>query len=509
MRNSKLKVIKKSLEEPHVDKKGSAKLLVQYDLSENTAREHVLKAYEKLYQRILEKDNFEILELFLSTLARTYDPHSAYMAPVTKENFDISMKHSLEGIGARLMADEGYVKITEIIAGGPADRDGRLKAGDLIVSVAQEHEESVNIANMSLRKVVSLIRGPKGSVVTLTAIEGGKDLSLPKKNIDLVRDKINLVDRGAKMQLLQASSEMNDKSRMPETKNSAPVAKNKIAFISLRSFYTDFDKRRQGTKRYTSSTRDVLELIQQAKQKHASALILDLRSNSGGSLDEAVSLAGLFIADGLVVQVRYRNAKKTVLRDDDSEVHYNGPLVVLVDRFSASASEIFAAAIQDYRRGIVIGERSTYGKGTVQTLHSLNRLVGNRSLLGSLKPGSVKITTAKFYRVNGGSTQEKGVIPDLVIPSFRDTMEIGESSLPTALAWDRVEPAHIQTNLDFGPYLSTIKKRFDGRIKSYDWYKKLVVDIDLYAEYIKQNSVPLNIEKRSKRKAKKKNGQGE
>ena len=465
------------------------------DLLVDAAKAYVCEAYEKHYQRIQGKDNLEILEIFLSALAQIYDPHSAYMAPMTKENFDISMKHSLEGIGAKLMAHEGYVKVTEIIAGGPADRDGRLKVGDLIVAVAQNDDDPVDIVNLSLQRVVGLIRGPKGTRVSLSVIEAGEDLSFPKKTVKIVRGTVNLVDRGATIQYLTLPISPTGHDDV-STGELSHFNNKEVGVISLPTFYTDFDQRKRGVKNYISSTQDVLKLILEAKQRNIAGLIMDLRSNSGGSLEEAVSLVGLFFPKGPVVQVRYSSGEKNVLYDQDAKTYYDGPLIVLVDRYSASAAEIFAAAIQDYHRGVIIGENSTHGKGTVQTLHSLKRLVGNNALLSSLKPGSLKITTAKFYRVTGGSTQNKGVTPDIVIPSFRDKMEIGESHLPTALLWDQIQPLEIQGSSRITAIIPTLQKRFKRRVEHYDWYNELVQDIERYGETIEQNRLPLNFSKR-------------
>ena len=478
-----------SAENRSIDLRSEIELLVE------SSKEYVLKAYENYYERLKEKENLEVVEIFLTTLARVYDPHSAYMAPITKENFDITMKHSLEGIGARLTTEEGYVKITEIVSGGPADRDGRLQSGDVIVTVAQDGEEPIDIRNMSMSRVVGLIRGPKGTRVNLAVIEAGQDAGSTPKNIELIRDRINLVDRGARINYITIPLEENA-GEGDAVKDSAVIDKRKIGVVSLRSFYTDFEKRNRGAKDYTSSTRDVLRLIQDAKIKNISGLIMDLRSNSGGSLDEAVSLVGLFFDEGPVVQVQHWNGRKTVLSDSDPSTYYDGPLIVLVDRFSASAAEIFAAAIQDYQRGLVIGDNATHGKGTVQTLHSLKKLVGNRALLKTLKPGSLKITTAKFYRVNGASTQNIGVTPDIIIPSFRDKMELSESVLPNALAWDQVAPVRIKSNADLTPVIPFIQERSENRLKTYSWYGSLIKDIDRYGERLTKNSLPLNIEKR-------------
>ena len=477
-------------------KKDGLGLSPELDLSIESSKEHILNAYDNYYKRIKDKSSLEILEIFLSALARIYDPHSAYLAPITKENFDISMKHELEGIGARLMSDQGYAKITEIIIGGPADRDRQLKAGDVIISVAQENKEPVDILDMNLSRVVSLIRGPKGTRVILGVVEAGKDLSSPKKTVELVRDKVNLVDRGATINYLTAPPEPPDSLNEAIGLESKSLEVQKIGVISLRSFYSDFEKRNRGAKQYTSSTQDVLKLIKEAKEQKISGLIMDLRANSGGSLDEAVSLVGLFFDEGPVVQVGYWNGKKTVLKDKDPIIYYDGPLIVLVDKFSASATEIFAAAIQDYQRGLVIGDSATHGKGTVQTLHSLKTLIGNKALLKAVNPGSLKITTAKFYRVNGDSTQNKGVQPDIVIPSFRDEMELGESFLPNALAWDSVEPAEIRKSLGLSPFIAKLKERFENRLKNYDWYVSLGEEIRMYGERINKTSLALNLKKR-------------
>ena len=467
------------------------------NISEISPEQYILKKYQDFIQRIQEKDSMDVLEIFLSSLARVFDPHSTYMAPITKENFDISMKHSLEGIGATLSFHEGYVKLTSIIPGGPADRDGRLKDGDIIVAVAQENKEPVDIYNLGLRNVVGLIRGPKGTFVTLSIIEAGKETTFQPVKITLERDKINLADRGAKLQILSTDNPSDSPQGEKSTSEQGENGSKNIALISLPSFYTDFEARNKGKKEYKSSTQDVIKLIDQSVNKGVSGLIMDLRTNSGGSLDESISLAGLFFPEGPVVQVRHHNGKIRTYNDEDGKTYYDGPLIVLVDKYSASASEIFAAAIQDHGRGIILGGQSTHGKGTVQTLHSLKRVIRNRNLLQNNDPGSLKITTAKFYRVNGGSTQIRGVTSDIIVPSFRDKMEIGESSLEGALEWDTIAPIAVASYAEeIRSFIPILNENFLTRLEGYEWYKPLLADIDRFSKWTKQKVVSLNKDKR-------------
>jgi len=455
------------------------------DPKAKSPEERILHAYELYLHRLEENEAMDIIQIYLSSLTRVYDPHSVYMAPDTEEDFDISMRLSLQGIGAVLTTEDEYVKVVGIIPGGPADKDGRLKEGDRIIAVAQEGQEPVDVVNMPLRKVVHLIRGPAGTKVYLTVIEAGKGLGSVPVVIDIVRGKVALKDQ-------EATSSWRD---LPPAPDGKPAGRALV--ISLPSFYCDFEARRKHEENYKSTTRDVRNLIEKAAAESPPAgLILDLRSNGGGSLDEAISLAGLFIPSGPVVQVRDSNGRVKIRKDTDERVWYDGPLVVLTNRMSASASEIVAAAIQDYHRGVIVGEGSTHGKGTVQTVFRLERAFRLSPIFSKQKPGSLKFTMAKFYRVNGGSTQKKGVTPDIVLPSFTDYMDIGEAYLPHVMPWDEIAPLEVSYAIDVSPFIEDLQRFSEQRRKADPGWQELIKDIQLFAERRKRKSLPLNRAKR-------------
>ncbi len=446
--------------------------------------ERVAESYRRFLRRKLEVETVEVVEAFLSSLTHVYDPHSTYMAPDAEEDFDISMRLSLEGIGAVLTTKDSYVEVLEVVAGGPASRDGRLQPGDRIIAVAQGDNPGnpVDVVDMPLRKVVRMIRGAKGTKVLLTVLAAGSNTPAV---VDLVRDRIELKDDQARCE-----------TREIPLPGEAEPRTARVGVLTLQSFYLDFDGRREGNENYASCTRDVRRLLTELAANPVDGLILDLRGNGGGALDEAVTLAGFFFDQGPVVQVRdYRG---TVKRRDDTEagVLYGGPLVVLVDKFSASASEIVAAALQDYGRAVILGESSTHGKGTVQTVYSLDRQLRQNDLFEGRHGGSVKFTIQKFYRVNGGSTQVRGVVPDLQFPAFTDHMELGEAALPHALPWDSIEPAVVSRGVDVTPYLPELKARFEARLEASPEVADLRADIARFAERRKLKELPLNLEAR-------------
>jgi carboxyl-terminal processing protease len=446
--------------------------------------ERVDESYRRFLKRKMEAETLEIVELFLNSLTRLYDPHSSYMAPDSEEDFDISMRLSLQGIGAVLTTKDSYVEVLEIVPGGPASRDGRLKAGDRIIAVAQGNDphNPVDVVDMPLRKVVRMIRGDKGTKVLLTVLVAGN--STPTV-VDILRDKVELKEQEAKCEIRQAA--------LP---NGAEGVTGRVALLTLPSFYLDFEGRRDGTENYASCTRDIQRLIETATKEPLDGIILDLRGNGGGALDEAVRLAGFFFDRGPVVQVR--DQRGTVKKREDTEAGalYGGPLIVLVDKLSASASEIVAAALQDHGRAVVVGESSTHGKGTVQTVYGLDRQLGQSDLFKDQRGGSVKFTIQKFYRVNGGSTQVKGVVPDLGVPSFTDYMELGEAALPHVLAWDSIEPLETSREVDVAPWIPELKQRFAARLQASPDFASLRQDIERYAERRKLKELPLNLEKR-------------
>jgi len=431
------------------------------------------------YYRNME--GIDILEMYLSCLTRIYDPHSQYMSPRSEEDFNINMKLSLVGIGALLSSEDGYTKIVKVIPGGPADLDGRLKSEDRIIAVAQENEEPVDIQDMPLNKVVNMIRGKEKTKVTLTILEGAKGNSAVPVNITLVRDKVRLKESEASGKLHRIRTSDGEK---------------RIAVLTLPSFYIDFSAAYRGDENYRSSTRDIANLIRNyLKEGPLDGLVIDLRSNGGGSLLEAVTLTGLFIKDGPVVQVCDQRGRKVDEDQDGGRILYGGPLAVLTNRFSASAAEIFAGAIKDYQRGIILGDSKTHGKGTVQTMLELDRYT---AFWGRKTPsGTLKLTNAKFYRINGASTQLKGITPDIVFPSFTDSMEIGEDKLEHAMPWDTIPAADYQVYDPRLPGLVPIlRERSSDRVAKSNEFKLLCRDIEVFRKIRDRKTVLLNLEKR-------------
>lgn len=374
------------------------------------------KRYRNQLNRTIQTRAEDAFSAYMNALASLYDPHSEYLSPQISENFNINMSLELQGIGAVLQTEDEYTKIVKLVPGSPADRSRQLAPADRIVSVAQGSGPLVDIVGWRLDEVVELIRGPKGTTVRLEVIPAaGKDSSATRV-ISLVRDAVKLEEQAAKKQVLDIP--------VSGLANGQSV---RIGVVTLPAFYIDFDGRSRGDPNYRSTTRDVAKLITELQRERVDGILLDLRNNGGGSLDEVQSLVGLFIRTGPVVQVRWANNRVEVNGDYDPSVLYDGPLAVVVNRISASASEIFAGAIQDYGRGLVIGEQ-TFGKGTVQTVRPLNH-------------GQIKVTQAKFYRISGGSTQLQGVIPDIFFPSLFDKEKVGESALTAPLAFDTIQPA--------------------------------------------------------------------
>lgn len=400
--------------------------------------DEIAVALEKRYRSQLRQHQLtnanDVFELFMSAYTHSYDPHTDYMAPRDSENFDIHMSGSLEGIGALLQRDDEYIKVVELITGGPAERSQLLQPADRIVGVGQgEKGEIVDVINWRLDDVVDLIRGPKNSVVRLSILPANATDVTKTKTISIVRDKFNLEDELAQKKVIHLEYD------------NTPY---KIGVITLPAFYFDYAAASLGVSDYRSSARDVEKLIQELKKEQIDGLIIDLRNNGGGSLEEAKSLTGLFIKTGPVVQIRYQGNVQ-LLGDNHPNIAYDGPVAVLVNRLSASASEILAGAIQDYGRGIVVGNQ-TYGKGTVQNVEPLD-------------PGRLKFTQAKFYRISGDSTQARGVIPDIAFPDLIDPEEIGENSLPDALEWDRIPSVRYESIADYSGALPLLKKKHAER----------------------------------------------
>lgn len=398
--------------------------------------EQLGKRYKSQLARLEQTRGEDVFESYLNAFTQTYDPHTTYMSPENAENFDINMSLSLEGIGAVLQGDNEYVKVVRLIPASPAEKSKGIAPADKIIGVAQDKGEMVDVIGWRLNEVVKLVRGPKGSVVRLEVIPASNAPSdLSSKVVSITREKIKLEEQAAKKSILNLDSDGQTR---------------KVGVIEIPTFYQDFRAAHAGAKDYTSTTRDVKRLITELKKENVDGIVIDLRNNGGGSLQEATELTGLFIDRGPTVLVRSSDGRVDVLGDDVPGVHYSGPLVVLINRLSASASEIFAGAMQDYHRALVLGDQ-TFGKGTVQQLQELNH-------------GKLKLTLAKFYRVSGQSTQHRGVLPDIAFPSMVDIKEIGESALPDAMPWDSISPAIPPARDPFKPHIPELTARHEKRI---------------------------------------------
>ena len=381
-------------------------------------RDKLVKRYQGILDRVQQMKSGDVFQAFVNAMTLSIEPHTSYMSPELSENFDISMRLSLQGIGAVLRGDDGLTKIMSTVVGGPAARSGKLHAGDYIVGVAQGEKDAMeDVVGWRLQDVVELIRGAKGSVVRLNVIPKSEGRSGRPREVKLVRDTIKLEDKAAKSEILQGDK----------------FGGLKIGVIDVPAFYRDFAGQAAGKTNFRSTTRDVKRLLEQLEAKGVDGVIIDLRQDGGGSLAEATELTGLFIDKGPVVQIKDAAGNVEVEKDSDPEQVYSGPLIVLVNRNSASASEIFAGAIQDYGRGLIVGE-PTFGKGTVQTLVNLSRYLRTNEDLGRLR-----LTMAQFFRVLGASTQHRGVTPDITFPTAQDTGDYGERSLDHALPWAAIK----------------------------------------------------------------------
>jgi carboxyl-terminal processing protease len=439
---------------------------------ELTIKETIDQRYDRILRSYNEYDGIDVFSTFISALTRVFDPHTDYLAAAQKENFDISMKLSLVGIGAVLRSEDGYARIVSLVPGGPADSDKRLKPDDKIEAVAQGDGPFIEVVGMKLDRLVQMIRGEKGTSVRMRVIP--KDAIDPSTRvvITLVRDEIKLTDQEAKAKIYTVPGRGGKPS--------------KIGVLDLPSFYADM----RGGSDGKSATKDVERLIAEMKRRGADSLIIDLRRDGGGSLSEAVSLTGLFINTGPVVQVKDTRGTIKLLRDNDSMTAFDGPMIVLTSRGSASASEIFAAALQDYGRGVIVGEKSTFGKGTVQSVLELNQYLP--PAYRSYKPGALKLTIQKFYRVSGGSTQHRGVLPDIHIPFYGDISESTESSQKSALPYDEVEPAPYDRSATLQARLSALSKNSAMRVaasKEFQWIKE---DMTRWERQKKDKTLSLN-----------------
>ena len=458
--------------------------------------ETLKKRYENLLSQSSKTNNQDAFQVIMDAFTAAIDPHTNYFVPDRAQAFNEDMARTFEGIGARLQLENEVVKIADIIVGGPAYKAKTLNVNDKIIAVAQEKGEFVDVTGWRLDHTVSKIKGPKGTIVRLKIIPAGQEMSAKPKIVSLVRDKVVLQDQSAKKTIKTIKS--GNKSY-------------RIGVIEIPAFYADFKAYQAGDPNYKSTTRDVRKILDTLKREKVDGVVVDLRANGGGSLMEAIELTGLFIKTGPVVQVRDAANKVEVDRDDDEEIAWTGPLGVMVDRFSASASEIFAGAIQDYGRGIVLGTQ-TYGKGTVQSAIDMSRVIGpadklmlmaksgNSSSTSKTAPqfGQINLTMAKFYRINGSSTQHKGVMPDFQFPLIFPADKFGESSEPSALPWDVIKPTNYSVLSNIRNIKPQLAQLHEKRMKASPEYKYLLEDIEQFRKRDAETSVTLNEEQLKK-----------
>ncbi|MCM2263930.1 MAG: carboxy terminal-processing peptidase [Desulfuromonadales bacterium] len=438
---------------------------------EQLAREKVLKQHNDYFTRLHQETAQDQYDRYLNAFARAFDPHTSYMPPQSKEDFDISMRGSLEGIGATLRDDEGYIKVVKVVPGSAADRQGELQADDIIQSVAQGKGEPVDVSDMRLRDVVALIRGKKGSEVRLTVKRAGhKPLVIP-----IIRDVVVIEESFVK------SAVIDD-----------PASGRRYGYIKIPSFYRDFEESRDGNGG-RNSTNDVRTALTSLKRQGIAGLLLDLRNNGGGALTDAVGVAGLFIERGPIVQVRSSGGATKVLDDQDSSVEYSGPLIVLVNQFSASASEIVAGALQDYGRAIIVGGEHTHGKGTVQVIMDLDEALTLRNMSRYQPLGALRLTTQKFYRISGESTQYRGIVPDIVLPDRQQNSKFGERYLDFSLPWDTIASVK-HADWSNGNDLAWLKTRSRSRVDSSQEFTKIRHVAKTLAERLDNTRQSLQIE---------------
>jgi carboxyl-terminal processing protease len=442
------------------------------------ARDKLRRRYQSFARRMHQTDADELLEMFLTAVTSSYDPHTTYMSPSSLENFRILMRLNLEGIGAALQVVDGYTVVSKIIPGGAADKHGKLQPEDRIVSVGQGKEgEMVDVVDMKLGDVVKLIRGDAGTVVRLGVISAG---STETKIYAITRAKIELKDSEARGEIIEEEKKLDGTSM-------------KIGVIDLPSFYMDMEGARRGLDEYKSTTRDVKKILEDFNDKAVDVVVLDLRRNGGGSLTEAINLTGLFIDQGPVVQVKDSDGRVQVYDDTDRGVTWKGPLVVVTSKFSASASEILAGAIQDYHRGLIIGDTSTHGKGTVQSLLDLGSQlfrIPNPPNLGALK-----ITMQQFYRPNGDSTQKRGVLADIALPSITDYMDVSEGDLDYAIEFDQIDAARYMNYSMVSPKIvQSLASGSQARISESEKFAKLLRNIERYKAQKAKKKVTLDEE---------------
>ncbi len=444
--------------------------LLLADKEKEDIKDTLAKRYKRLRTSTFQLDANDVFQTFINAYTTAIEPHTSYFSPRTSENFDISMRLSLEGIGAVLRAVTDYTQVQKIVPGGPADLGGQLHAEDRIVGVGQDIDgEIVDVIGWRLDDVVDLIRGTKDTVVRLDILPKGTGPEGPNIIISIVRDKIKLEEQAAKSSIIDV-----------------PDSNGRIGVIDVPTFYSDFAAQARGEKNYKSTSRDVRKLLTELDKEKIDGIIIDLRSNGGGSLSEALEFTGLFIESGPVVQTKDASGRIEINNDPDPGIAYAGPLAVLVDRNSASASEIFAGAIQDYRRGIIIGE-PTFGKGTVQQIIDLNRIARD----GDIDHGRLKTTIAQFFRISGGSNQHKGVVPDIIFPTAQTAVDHGERALDNALPWERIKPArYISASAPVDSF-DRARQQYELRLKTNKLFQLLLEQQALAETASKKKTVSL------------------
>lgn len=430
------------------------------------------KRYENLLSQSNKINNQDAFQVFMSAFTNSVDPHTGYFNPANAANFNIDMARSLEGIGATLSSENDFVTIKSVVTGGPADKSNQLKIDDKIIGVGQGSEDFVDVVGWRLDNAIALIRGKKGTTVRLKILSKSQDLSATPKIVTMVREKIILEDQSVKKKI---------KTFIKDGKTYT------YGIIEIPAFYADWAEMQKGNPNYKSTTRDVKAVLDTLKLAKVDGIIVDLRGNGGGSLTEAIDLTGLFIKSGPVVQVKDYRGKVEVDEDEDSSILYSGPIAVMTDRFSASASEIFAGAIQDYGRGIIVGN-TTYGKGTVQSAIAMKRI--NRDF--DDKEDQINLTMAKFYRISGSSTQHKGVVPDIEFPNIFPADKYGESSEKSALPWDEIASSKYTKVADLTKTIAELKSNHTERMKTSKEFAYLLQDIEEFNKRDKDVSLPLN-----------------
>jgi carboxyl-terminal processing protease len=456
--------------------KSDALSLMLTEKSWTETRDILQKRYERVMKRTEQVTSDDIFEVFMNAFAHVFDPHSSYFSPRNSEEYRIQMSLSYEGIGASLQLVDDYVTVLNVLPGGPAAVSGQLSANDRIISVAEGKAKPVDVVGWRLDDVVQLIRGKVGTTVKLQILPGGAAPGSQEKTLELIRNKVTLEAQAAQKEVRKVKRGDREMT---------------IGVINVPSFYQDFEAKAAGEKDYRSTTRDVRKLIDELKQQHITSLIMDLRGNGGGHLTEATGLSGLFIPSGPIVQLRETGGRVEVLDDPEPTIAWDGPLIVLVDRFSASASEIFAGAIQDYGRGLIVGQQ-TYGKGSVQNLYPLDRYaIGPDPGFGQLT-----VTIGKYYRVTGESTQHRGVQPDISMPTAISTEEVGESTRDSALPWDRIRPVDFGKEAGLTQAVPTLEQSHEKRIATDPDFKLLLGDLESFEKIRTQKKLSLNLKTR-------------